>query len=596
MIISRPRSAATRDMAAAPSSSSSSIIGGGGGPPVSLEAATNGGSMVIPVGSLSGGGGAAGGGGVGGGFGGAGGWEPGAPILRPENTSRTEVLFVPLPPPSASPAEGGGGGGGGSSGSSSSGSGEGPATTGAAATATASSSATHYLRLSYAANSKQGRSPRPPAKPNQDSFLVAPSLGGDPSLALFAVFDGHGPRGEDASHFARTHLPDACARQPSFPRAPFEAFASSFEALHRRFVGAASAQRTGVDTSVSGTTAVAVLFRGGQWVCGNVGDSRAMLAARSPTGGLVAKALSSDHKPQRPDERARIGRTAAKILSERQLGIEGGDPDKWYVCRVQNGAIRYGVLFTRSIGDADAHANLGLVATPELRKGAVEGSRDRFIVLASDGVWDYLGEDSVARIVAQSTGMPLSAAAAGGPERLAEADLRASNRAQEAADALVAAAEARWEAEGDRRRDDITAVVILMRVVTREEKEREEAKGAGLQGVAEGAEGEEEGEEGGRAAVVFAELEEGGGVEVREDVVVVGGAGAGAAVVAAQSSTAAAVLVEGAAAVDAGRGPGAQQVEEGGGGVAGPEDVCLSEVAGGEGDGDGSSAAAAAED
>ena len=94
----------------------------------------------------------------------------------------------------------------------------------------------------------------------------------------------------------------------------------------------------------------------------------AMLAARSPTGGLVAKALSSDHKPQRPDERARIGRTSAKILSERQLGIEGGDPDKWYVCRVQNGAIRYGVLFTRSIGDADAHAH----AKGGLRSGASE--------------------------------------------------------------------------------------------------------------------------------------------------------------------------------------------------------------------------------
>lgn len=86
------------------------------------------------------------------------------------------------------------------------------------------------------------------------------------------------------------------------------------------------------------------------------------------------------------------------MLSERQLGIDGGDPDKYYVCRVYNGTIRYGVLFTRSIGDADAHANLGLLATPEMRPGKLTPN-DRFFVLASDGVWDFLGEEDVARLV-----------------------------------------------------------------------------------------------------------------------------------------------------------------------------------------------------
>ena len=36
---------------------------------------------------------------------------------------------------------------------------------------------------------------------------------------------------------------------------------------------------------------------------------------------------------------------------ETALGIEGGSDNKLYVCRVHNGAIRYGVLFTRSIGE-----------------------------------------------------------------------------------------------------------------------------------------------------------------------------------------------------------------------------------------------------
>lgn len=69
---------------------------------------------------------------------------------------------------------------------------------------------------------------------------------------------------------------------------------------------------------------------------------------------------------------------------------------------MHNGSIRYGVLFTRSIGDADAHAHLGLVATPEIRRGTLDPMRDKFIVLATDGVWDFLDEDAVARMVEES--------------------------------------------------------------------------------------------------------------------------------------------------------------------------------------------------
>ena len=108
---------------------------------------------------------------------------------------------------------------------------------------------------------------------------------------------------------------------------------------------------------MSGTTAVVVFFNGLNFVCANLGDSRAMIArGRLPEGppytassaaGLITKALSNDHKPSRPDEKARIQKTAAKIMSEAALGISGGDPSKLYVCRVHEGAIRYGILFTR---------------------------------------------------------------------------------------------------------------------------------------------------------------------------------------------------------------------------------------------------------
>lgn len=95
-----------------------------------------------------------------------------------------------------------------------------------------------------------------------------------------------------------------------------------------------------------------VFFHGLQYICCNVGDSRAMIARGPLAGGapLVSKALSIDHKPSRPDERARVQQSSAKILSETALRISGGDPAKLYICRVHEGTIRYGVLFTRRRG------------------------------------------------------------------------------------------------------------------------------------------------------------------------------------------------------------------------------------------------------
>lgn len=139
----------------------------------------------------------------------------------------------------------------------------------------------------------------------------------------------------------------------------------------------------------------------GSALSGASGVSSGASARRSGIGGggdddirhLQSRPLSSDHKPSRPDERARVSRQpAAHIASEAALGISGGGDDKLYVCRVHNGSIRYGVLFTRSIGDADAHAHLGLIATPEVTRGTIGGG-EVAVVLATDGVWDTLSQE-----------------------------------------------------------------------------------------------------------------------------------------------------------------------------------------------------------
>ena len=56
-----------------------------------------------------------------------------------------------------------------------------------------------YSLCPYSYRSLQGHNRKPPHKPNQDSFVIDRSLGGNSSLFLMGVFDGHGPYGDSAS-------------------------------------------------------------------------------------------------------------------------------------------------------------------------------------------------------------------------------------------------------------------------------------------------------------------------------------------------------------------------------------------------------------
>ena len=52
----------------------------------------------------------------------------------------------------------------------------------------------------------------------------------------------------------------------------------------------------------------------------------------------------------------------------------------------------YRILFTRSVGDHDAHLHLGVSAEPEMNEHKLNG-KEKFLVLASDGIWDYISND-----------------------------------------------------------------------------------------------------------------------------------------------------------------------------------------------------------
>jgi serine/threonine protein phosphatase PrpC len=126
--------------------------------------------------------------------------------------------------------------------------------------------------------------------------------------------------------------------------------------------------------SEDGTTAVVVLAQGDEIFVAHAGDSRAVLVHRS---GQVS-VLTSDHKPNRPDERRRIQELGGSVVF-------------WGVWRVE------GILaVSRAIGDRMLKPFV--VAEPEVKK-FTRTETDRFVVLASDGVWDTVSNDDAAQLV-----------------------------------------------------------------------------------------------------------------------------------------------------------------------------------------------------
>lgn len=140
----------------------------------------------------------------------------------------------------------------------------------------------------------------------------------------------------------------------------------------------------------------------------NVGDSRAIIVSETADGRMIAKPLSHDQTPYRKDERERCRKYGARILSMDQIQgykkatdnwddlvlgddiDEGGDPPRiWHPTQRLPGC-----AFTRSLGDAVAE-DLGVVSDPEIFERELLPS-DRFLIIASDGVFEFMTNQMVA--------------------------------------------------------------------------------------------------------------------------------------------------------------------------------------------------------
>ncbi|TKW03155.1 hypothetical protein SEVIR_7G004500v4 [Setaria viridis] len=149
------------------------------------------------------------------------------------------------------------------------------------------------------------------------------------------------------------------------------------------------------NSGIVGSTAVVAVLVRGRLVVANCGDSRAVLCRGGGPGAATPVPLSDDHKPNRPDELARIQAAGGRVV-------------------FNNGHRVRGILaMSRALGDRMLRPEV--IAEPEITV-TDRTPEDECLILASDGMWDAVPNEiacSVARQCLQD-GNPADAAAAGG--------------------------------------------------------------------------------------------------------------------------------------------------------------------------------------
>ncbi|CAN6886267.1 unnamed protein product [Brassica oleracea] len=145
-----------------------------------------------------------------------------------------------------------------------------------------------------------------------------------------------------------------------------------------------------IDSYCSGCTALTAILQGDHLVVANAGDSRAVIATTSDDGvGLVPVQLSVDFKPNIPEEAERIKQSDGRLFC---LDDEPGV----YRVGMPNGR-SLGLAVSRAFGDY-CLKDFGLVSEPEVSYRKIT-SKDQFLILATDGMWDVMTNDEAVEIV-----------------------------------------------------------------------------------------------------------------------------------------------------------------------------------------------------
>ncbi|KYN02659.1 PREDICTED: probable protein phosphatase CG10417 [Cyphomyrmex costatus] len=133
--------------------------------------------------------------------------------------------------------------------------------------------------------------------------------------------------------------------------------------------------------SDSGCTAVVAILKENELYVANAGDSRCVLCRDGQ-----AIELSLDHKPEDAPEMERIVKAGGEVTSD--------------------GRVNGGLNLSRALGDHAYKQNMVLPpqeqmisALPDIRHITIDPEKDEFMILACDGIWNFMTSQNVVQFV-----------------------------------------------------------------------------------------------------------------------------------------------------------------------------------------------------
>jgi len=260
------------------------------------------------------------------------------------------------------------------------------------------------LLKNYGGLSRQGIDANGNQKTNQDNLVSLTNINKIKDFNIFGVLDGHGVDGHHVSNFASEFIPSQIINNPeikelSDPELIYQKLKeNNCQIITEAFLSCDEQLKNAeFDAYGSGSTCILIIHIGQHILCANVGDSRALVAYDDNKEDQELKyleqaQLSIDYKPDLEEEKNRILLSGGVVEQMQNQFGEGVGPYRVWV----KGADYPGLAMSRSIGDLKGKT-IGVISEPGILEYDVNETT-KFVVIASDGVWEFLRNETILEI------------------------------------------------------------------------------------------------------------------------------------------------------------------------------------------------------
>ena len=235
-----------------------------------------------------------------------------------------------------------------------------------------------------------------PKENNQDNYFIFKNFADQKDYIYLSVCDGHGVEGHFVSEFIKEVLPYYMSENLkgknilTDTKNVHQIISDIFVMVNNLLVDNES-----INSLFSGSTCVSVIYTPERLIVPNIGDSRAVLGRYDfNTKTYKAIDLSRDHKPTEKDEAKRIIDNDGRIQPFTEEGEFVGPQRVW----IKDEEVP-GLAMTRSFGDRVA-ATVGVMTEPEIKEFNFEEG-DKFMIIASDGIWEFISSQECVEIVSK---------------------------------------------------------------------------------------------------------------------------------------------------------------------------------------------------